>query len=554
MKVSIVLTSYNHERYIKESIESVLSQTFKDFELIIVDDCSKDNSWEIIKSFTDPRIKAIRNPRNLRTEGVKEAIKQVASGEYLAIHHSDDLWEQDKLEKQVKLMEEKPEISACFTWAEPIDEDGTPYQEESGFYYDVFEQPNRTRYEWLNYFFYYGNCLCHPSVLIRRELFLKENLFDFGFAQIPDMARWVKICLHHEIFIIPEKLTRFRIQKQGRNTSGSRPDTLVRSSIELFHMLRLYQEIPSGEEFLKVFPDGNEFVCEEFFNIQYSLGRYFTRDDMDSFTRLLGYEFLYEVMNDEWIAGEVEKYYHYTFRDLIKSTGEKDIFGVLPEKAMQTARIYVDTGDGFEEIEELKTCFFIQDYYDFKWEIEVPERLKRVPLRQIRFDPVEGILVKFRMEGIWGDEVQLELIASNAEGKLEDYDVFTTEDPMYVYNVEGKRFDVIKVQGEVRRLTNEDRSVFEKNRHAELAQMVWERDNWLKQKERERQRLEDEWNQCTLELQNMKQQLDPNKEELEFLQKQAEELETELYKVKNHFLYKMWRNANKIKSRIFKDK
>ena len=153
MKVSIVLTSYNHERYIKESIESVLSQTFKDFELIIVDDCSNDNSWEIIESYTDPRIKAIRNSRNLRTEGVKRAIMNVASGEYIAIHHSDDLWKTDKLEKQVKFMEEEPEVSACFTWAEPIDEDGTPYQEENGFYYDVFEQPNRTRYEWLNYFF-----------------------------------------------------------------------------------------------------------------------------------------------------------------------------------------------------------------------------------------------------------------------------------------------------------------------------------------------------------------------------------------------------------------
>ncbi|NLJ19748.1 MAG: glycosyltransferase, partial [Bacteroidales bacterium] len=126
IKVSIVLSSYNHEKYIKKAIDSALNQTFSDFELIIWDDASSDTSWQIISSYTDPRIRAFRNEKNLGGGNAKKAITEIAVGEYIAIHHSDDIWEPDKLEKQVAFLDANPEIGAVFSQAQIIDENGDP--------------------------------------------------------------------------------------------------------------------------------------------------------------------------------------------------------------------------------------------------------------------------------------------------------------------------------------------------------------------------------------------------------------------------------------------
>ena len=162
--VSVILTSFNHERYIREAIESVLSQTFTDFELIIWDDCSSDSSWGTINQYSDPRIKAFRNEANKGpVEGVNRAISEIASGKYIAIHHSDDVWKSDKLDKQVAFLDSHLECGAVFTHVEIIDELNESVNN------DWFNTSNKSRHEWLRQFFLRGNRLCHPSVLIEAQ-------------------------------------------------------------------------------------------------------------------------------------------------------------------------------------------------------------------------------------------------------------------------------------------------------------------------------------------------------------------------------------------------
>ena len=103
--VSIVMPSYNTERYIRDSIDSVLAQTYTNWELLIIDDCSPDNSNEIIESYNEPRIRLLKNKKNLgaacsRNYGLREA-----KGRYIAFLDSDDTWVKDKLEKQVKFIQ-----------------------------------------------------------------------------------------------------------------------------------------------------------------------------------------------------------------------------------------------------------------------------------------------------------------------------------------------------------------------------------------------------------------------------------------------------------------
>ena len=97
MKISVILTSYNHEKFLRQSIESVLDQTYQDFEFIIVDDCSTDHSWKIICEYKDryPQIIAIRHDYNWHGGSIDDAVRNYASGDYIAVHHSDDIWMKD---------------------------------------------------------------------------------------------------------------------------------------------------------------------------------------------------------------------------------------------------------------------------------------------------------------------------------------------------------------------------------------------------------------------------------------------------------------------------
>ena len=151
--ISIILTSYNHAKFIGEAIESVVNQTFSDWELFIFDDASSDNSLNIIQSYFDPRIKAFRNSANQGpTYAFNKVIFELAQGEYIAIHHSDDVWELSKLQKQVDFLEANLDIGAVFSNAQAIDERGAPLTDSTHFYHNIFSQPNRSRYEWLRFF------------------------------------------------------------------------------------------------------------------------------------------------------------------------------------------------------------------------------------------------------------------------------------------------------------------------------------------------------------------------------------------------------------------
>ena len=134
--ISIILTSFNHEKYICEAIDSVLAQTFSDFELIIWDDDSSDNSWHLINQYSDSRIKAFRNDERKRgTWGINKAISEIAAGAYIAIHHSDDTWAPDKLEKQLSFLKDNPKYGAVFTNVMAISDNGEPIDDPGNYYF-----------------------------------------------------------------------------------------------------------------------------------------------------------------------------------------------------------------------------------------------------------------------------------------------------------------------------------------------------------------------------------------------------------------------------------
>ena len=123
--VSIIMPSWNTERFISETIQSVIDQTYQNWELLIVDDCSTDNTDEVVASFKDDRIKYFHNEKNSGAALTRNRAMREAQGEWIAFLDSDDLWMPEKLEKQITFMKENG-YTLSFTEYEKIDEDSKP--------------------------------------------------------------------------------------------------------------------------------------------------------------------------------------------------------------------------------------------------------------------------------------------------------------------------------------------------------------------------------------------------------------------------------------------
>ncbi len=339
-KVSVILTSYNHGTYLSEAIESVLGQTFSDFELIIWDDASSDNSWEIISQYADPRIKAFRNEERKRGAwGINTSITEVASGDSIAIHHSDDVWELDKLEKQVAFLDAHANVGAVFTTARIITEDGSALLDESHPYVTVFEQPNRTRHEWLRFFFVHGNTLCHPSVLIRKACYRACGVYRADMAQFPDFDMWVRLCLQYEIHVLPEKLVRFRVRNHEANSSGNRPDARMRQQYEFYKLLQNYRLLRTADDVIKVFPSAHAYDRQDQTDIEFALAMVALNEKPHRFSPLFGLDLLFEAMSDRERAARIKRLYGFDYKDFVALTGRYDIFAgeALAERDKQIA-------------------------------------------------------------------------------------------------------------------------------------------------------------------------------------------------------------------------
>ena len=324
-RVSVVMPSYNLDRFIGKSIQSILDQTYQDFEIIITDDGSSDGTVSVIKQFTDPRIQLEVFPQN---KGATIAINnciQNACGLYVAVLNSDDIWEPSKLEKQVAFLDEHPGISAVFTKVEFIDEEGNLGAAEKAKRPDVFNMENRSRYAWLNHFFFRGNCLCHPSVLIRKKCYDEIGLYNSRMSVLPDFDMWVRLCMKYDIHIMDEKLVRFRIFTGETNASGDILPTHIRIHFEILPILDHYLSIRNKEEFLGIFPEASRYGEVENRYIPYFLGRLAQNMD-DSSWRLWSLKVLYDFMADESVEKELAEKYGFRYRDFLKLTAEYDIF------------------------------------------------------------------------------------------------------------------------------------------------------------------------------------------------------------------------------------
>ena len=227
--VSIVITSYNYGRYIGQTISSVLAQTYENWELIISDDGSTDNSLEVIRSFVDERITVIASATN---EGGGVAYRKayaLCRGKYFCSLDSDDYISPDKIEKQVSYLEDHPDVDILGTFVTEIDPDGQPpaggLQHEIWFNQDLdLNQPD----SWLR-----QNRLCHSSVLMRKSLHDRIGQPNNDLPNTGDYEFWLRCLIGGAGFhVLPEKLTYYRFH--GGNVTHKDPDRLFGEYVYIF--------------------------------------------------------------------------------------------------------------------------------------------------------------------------------------------------------------------------------------------------------------------------------------------------------------------------------
>ena len=259
-KVSVILANYNEEKYIAEAIESVINQTYTNWELIIVDDASTDRSQEIINRYRDTRIKTEFCKKNQHVAYASNLGIDMATGEYIAKIDSDDIWEPEKLEKQISFMEEHTEYGVCFSKVNIIDEES---EEANTKFSDIFELfnkvKNRSQEEWIKYFLKNGNCLCNASAVIRKAaLQCVGGHYNLAFVGAEDYELWMRLVIKFPIYVMDERLVRYRWEEAAGKISGfSLGKIYATFNLQTMVKSKMFDYM-SDEEFKKFFR--NEFV------------------------------------------------------------------------------------------------------------------------------------------------------------------------------------------------------------------------------------------------------------------------------------------------------
>lgn len=200
-KVSVLMPAYNAEKYIAESIESILNQTFQDFELIIIDDCSSDNTWNIMQEYAkkDDRINIFKNEKNLGIGGNRNRLINLARGKYIVWQDNDDISLPERVEKQYTYMEENIGVGILGGYLQLFNEKENlsvrKYATDDG-------SLRKTIFRY--------SPVAQPATMIRRSCFDEVGGYDFANPLIEDIDMSFRIGSKYKFANLPEIIIKYR--------------------------------------------------------------------------------------------------------------------------------------------------------------------------------------------------------------------------------------------------------------------------------------------------------------------------------------------------------
>jgi glycosyltransferase involved in cell wall biosynthesis len=198
--VSVVISTLNTEKYLRDAINSILSQTYANFELILINDGSTDHTEDIVQSYKDFRIKYINNGENFGIPKSRNKGIRAATGKYIAVLDADDTAAKDRLKIQVKYLENKPEVAVCGSYYRAFSENRST----------IIHQPLMPKQIKARLFF--ENPVGHSTALIRSRIFKDDNLYyDNSLKIAHDYDLWCRISHKYNIANLPFALINYRI-------------------------------------------------------------------------------------------------------------------------------------------------------------------------------------------------------------------------------------------------------------------------------------------------------------------------------------------------------
>ncbi len=255
-EVTVLMSVYNGEKYLNESIESILNQTFANIEFLIIDDASTDSSREIILSYDDPRITLVDNKENIGLTSSLNKGLEIAEGEYIARMDADDISMPQRLEKQVSFMNENPNVGVCGTMVQFIDYDGKVVN---------WRYNNRVmlKDEDMKAQLLFRPCFLHPTVIYRSVLLKSNSMIydDLHRRYSQDYYLWYKLSSLCEFANIPRALLYYRIHedqlsKQKKNDQKISSINIMSIILENFLERELTPEEKIKHTKISIFPYG----------------------------------------------------------------------------------------------------------------------------------------------------------------------------------------------------------------------------------------------------------------------------------------------------------
>ena len=204
-KVTVLMSVYNGEKYLHEAVDSILNQTFTDFEFLIINDASTDRTSEILQSYRNPRIKVITNEKNI---GLTKSLNKglvIAKGEYIARMDADDMSMPERFEKEIEFLDTHKDYAAVGTYVKVIRVDSGST--------DLWERPVTDAQ--IREHLKMDNCIAHGSAMIRRKCLVEVGFYDESIVRAQDYELWLRLSEKYRLANIPQYLYLRKIHEEN---------------------------------------------------------------------------------------------------------------------------------------------------------------------------------------------------------------------------------------------------------------------------------------------------------------------------------------------------
>ncbi|MBU1086383.1 MAG: glycosyltransferase [Candidatus Omnitrophica bacterium] len=253
-RVTVLMPVYNCERYLKEAIDSILMQSYRDYEFIIINDGSTDRTAEILKLYSDERIRIIHHEKNIGLPSVLNKAIELSVGEYIVRMDADDISLPTRIEKQLRFMDDHPDVGICGTWIKYIGAPWRPWRVQ------IYKYPIKHRDIKARMLF--RSMLAHPAVMMRRSLLNRFQLrYESEYFPSEDWLFWKRSSFCFSLSNLPEVLLLYRVHPESITHTKKEREFETVKRINRLHFQALGMDF-SPEELLLYWHYSMDFEIE----------------------------------------------------------------------------------------------------------------------------------------------------------------------------------------------------------------------------------------------------------------------------------------------------